>query len=62
MRSRSLPALAIDGDKIIGDGTLHRRRAGSRKHIGEIRVVVDLDYRNKGIGTALMHELIDMLA
>lgn len=58
--SRALPLLALDGDRIVADGTLHRRRAGARKHIGEIRVVVEPGYRSKGVGTALMHELIEI--
>jgi RimJ/RimL family protein N-acetyltransferase len=58
--SRALPLLALDADRVVADGTLHRRRAGARKHIGEIRVVVDGEYRNKGVGTALMHELIEI--
>lgn len=56
--SRALPMLALAGEKIVADGTLHRRRAGARKHIGEIRIVVDSEYRNKGVGSALMRELI----
>ncbi len=56
--SRALPMLTLAGEKIVADGTLHRRRAGARKHIGEIRIVVDSEYRNKGVGTALIRELI----
>lgn len=58
--SRALPLLAFDGDRIVADGTLHRRRAGATKHRGEIRVVVEPEYRNKGVGTALIHELIEI--
>jgi RimJ/RimL family protein N-acetyltransferase len=58
--SRTLPLLAFDKRKIIADATLHRRRAGSRKHSGEIRVVVAPEYRNKGIGTALIRELVEI--
>ncbi len=56
--SRALPLLAFAGDRIVADGTLHRRRAGATRHMGEIRIVVEPGFRNKGVGTALMKELI----
>ncbi len=57
---RTMPLLAIKDDRIIGDGTLHHRRAGARKHIGEVRVVVDPEYRNQGVGRALLRELVEV--
>ena len=47
-------------DKIVGDGTLHHRRAGARRHIGEVRIVVDPEYRNRGVGRGLLYKLIDI--
>jgi L-amino acid N-acyltransferase YncA len=58
--SRALPLLAIMDGKIVGDGTLHHRRAGARRHIGEVRVVVDPAYRNRGVGRGLLHHLIEV--
>ncbi|MBM3943315.1 MAG: GNAT family N-acetyltransferase [SAR202 cluster bacterium] len=58
--SRALPRLAILDGKIVGDGTLHHRRAGARRHIGEVRVVVDPAYRNRGVGRALLHKLVEI--
>ena len=58
--SRALPLLAILDGKIVGNGTLIHRRAGARQHIGEVRVVVDPDYRNRGVGRGLLHKLIDI--
>ena len=55
--SRALPLLALDGNKIIADGTLHRRRAGSMQHVGEIRIVVEPKYRYKGMRAEVMREL-----
>ena len=57
---RALPLLAWVGDKVVADGTLHRKRAGARKHLGEVRVVVDPDYRNRGIGTRMIQELTEI--
>jgi len=58
--SRALPLLAFLDGKIIGSGTLIHRRGGSRRHIGEVRVVVDPDYRNRGVGRGLLHKLVDI--
>jgi L-amino acid N-acyltransferase YncA len=58
--SRALPLLAIMDGKIVADGTLHHRRAGARRHIGEVRVVVDPAYRNQGVGRTLLYKLIDI--
>ena len=55
--SRALPLLALVGSRIIADGMLHRRRSGARRHIGEIRIVVEPEHRHKGMATALMREL-----
>jgi L-amino acid N-acyltransferase YncA len=57
---RVLPLLAFLDGQLIGDGTLHHRRAGARKHVGEVRVVVHPAYRNRGVGRALLHKLIDL--
>ena len=53
-----LPLLAEVGGKIVGDATLHRRPGGWTSHVGKVRIVIDKDYRGKGLGTALLEELI----
>jgi len=58
--SRALPLLAIMDGKVVGDGTLHHRRAGARRHIGEVRVVVDPAYRNRGVGRGLLRKLVEL--
>lgn len=52
-----LPILAWDGEKVVGDATLHRRRLGWKSKVGDVRVVIDREYRNRGLGTALIREL-----
>jgi L-amino acid N-acyltransferase YncA len=58
--SRVLPLLAIMDNKIVANGTLHHRRAGARRHIGEVRIVVDPAYRNRGVGRGLLRKLIEI--
>ena len=55
-----LPLLALKDSRIVGDGTLHHSRRGVRKHIGEVRIVVDPEFRNRGVGRGLLHKLIDI--
>ena len=58
---RVLPLLAWVGTRIVADGTLHRQRAGGRQHIGELRLVVDPEHRQRGVDTAIIHDLVSMV-
>lgn len=57
---RALPLLALDGDRICADAVLIRHRGDARSHYAEVRVVVDPDYRQRGLGRTLLRELIDI--
>jgi len=57
---RALALLAMDGPRVVADAVLIRRRGNSRSHIGELRVVVAPEYRERGLGTALIRELCDV--
>lgn len=52
-----LPILALEGDRVVGDATLHRQRAGWKQRVGVVRVQVAPDYRHLGLGTAMVREL-----
>ncbi len=58
--SRVLPLLALDGDRVVGDGTLHQGRALARKHLGEVRVVIDPEWRSQGVGRTLLSDLVEI--
>ncbi len=57
---RVVPLLALVEGQIVADATLHRHRAGARRHLGEIRVVVDPRYRNQGLGSLLVRVVVDI--
>ncbi len=57
---RALPLLALDGDRVVANAVLIRYRGGYRQHKAEIRVVIDPQYRGKGLGVALITELTDI--
>ena len=52
-----LPILALDGDRIVGDITLHRNRTGWKQRVGVIRIQVAPDFRHRGLGTAMIREM-----
>lgn len=55
---RILSVVAEKNSDIIGDATLHFNAYGWQKHMAEIRCVVSRAYQKKGLGTALMRELV----
>jgi L-amino acid N-acyltransferase YncA len=56
-----LPLVAVDleNNHLIGDATLHRGKHAA-KHIGEIRIFVSRSFRNLGLGSMMLQELIDL--
>jgi L-amino acid N-acyltransferase YncA len=59
---RVIPIVALEGDRIIADATLHRSRAQAFRHLGELRIVVDPAYREVGLGRRMIRELLDLAA
>ena len=55
---RTLPLLGFIGDRLVADAALVRHRGGYRRDSAEVRVVIDPEFRGKGLGTILMRELI----
>jgi len=56
---RVFPLLAVSGDEIVGDATLHRKPYSWMRHMGGIRIIVAPDYRKLGLARILADELIE---
>lgn len=60
--NRVFPVLALEGGRIVGNVSLHRIPFGWKRHIGTVRVAVTPDYLGKGLGTLLVHEIVELAA
>jgi len=56
-----LPLVAVDleTNALVADATLHRGKH-SAKHIGEVRIFVSRPFRNLGLGSLMLEELINL--
>ena len=50
---RNLPLLAFNGNKVVGDATLHQQLGGWKRHIGRVSVLVLPQYRGRGLARAV---------
>ena len=58
--TKIFPVVALAGDKIVADASLHQTLGGWKRHIGRISVVVHPSMRGKGLAGMLVNELIDI--
>ena len=49
--------LAVSGDAVLSTASLHRL-AGRRHHVAELGIVVSADHRDRGLGTAMVTDLV----
>ena len=54
------PLIALDGQRIVADATLHRREGGPLRLVGRIKWMLDPEYRGAGLGTILVQQLINI--
>ncbi|MCK4659507.1 MAG: GNAT family N-acetyltransferase [Phycisphaerae bacterium] len=59
---RVIPLVALDEDRIVGDGTLHMASGGWARHVGHIRLVTARTHRHSGLGTLLARDLVALAA
>jgi len=57
---RTLHLLAFTDKKIVGLGSLNQDLGGWKRHIGRFNVHTLPEYRGKGIGRKMVHEIIDV--
>jgi len=55
-----LPLLALDGQNIVADASLHRRQSGPLRLVGRVKWLIDPAYRGQGLGTSLVNSLISI--
>jgi len=56
---RVLPIVAEAEGRIVAQATLHCRHFGCAKHIGQLRILVDPEYRNRRLGTWALLDIIN---
>ena len=56
-----LPLVVVDleANRLIADTTLHRGKHAA-KHIGEVRIFVSRGFRNLGLGSVMLEEVINL--
>lgn len=50
--------LAARGDEVVANGTLYRTMHGWTRHVAEVRLAVAREYQRRGLGTAMLRELV----
>ena len=56
---RVLPILAMVGERLVGNATLHFHH-GPARHRAELRIFLSKEVRRRGLGTRLLQALIDL--
>jgi L-amino acid N-acyltransferase YncA len=54
-----LPIVAVVGERIVGESTLHMR-SGYERHIGEVRIYLAAEFRTRGLGTRLLQAMVEL--
>lgn len=57
---RNLPLLALESDRIVGCATLHQQLGGWKRHVGRVSVIVHPKDRGRGLGRALVSEVVEL--
>ena len=55
-----LPLLVFKDRRVVADATLHRDKRGWSRHVAEVRVSLDPEFRGRGLARMLLQEFIDI--
>jgi len=55
-----LPLLVFKDRRVVADATLHRDKRGWSRHVAEVRVSLDPEFRGRGLARMLLQEFIDL--
>jgi GNAT superfamily N-acetyltransferase len=57
--AKVLPLLAFDGNHVVADATLHRRKGGPLRLVGRVRWFIAPNFRGVGLGKILVKALVE---
>ena len=57
--ARVFPLIAVVGDQLVGNSTLHLGK-GYTRHVAEIRIFLAKEFRRRGIGAAMLKAQIEI--
>ncbi len=60
VNGNSVALVAYDSDGLIGYAAIHRNPTSWTRHLGEVRVNVNPEYRSRGLGRALTSHVFDL--
>ncbi|MCP4591348.1 MAG: GNAT family N-acetyltransferase [bacterium] len=55
---RVIPLVALERDRIVGNGTLRMASRGWMRHVGQIRLVTARSHRHRGLGAFITRDLV----
>jgi len=57
---RALPLLAFRDEQVIANAVLIRHRGGYRRHLAEVRILIEPAFRGQGLGVGMIRQLIEI--
>ncbi|HEX7154960.1 MAG TPA: GNAT family N-acetyltransferase [Thermoanaerobaculia bacterium] len=58
--AKVFPLIALDGNRVVADATLHMRKGGPLRLVGRVKWMIDPDFRGAGLGTTLVNHLLNI--